>query len=629
MILLCLPGFVFAQDVTKSDIDSLVYTYQDNNEDKFEKQFLRLSSKFEKQDNTLQLYQYLDSISKDKAKIKLSFYNKYASYLYRVDKKEEGLRVNSIGLNLAKKYGYKRIQFEYTQLKSYGFTSKSSLDSALFYANKAEKMALHNKEKLGHKLNTAYIRKADIEGLLGNFKARDSFYEKAVKSLEAYPEDRQNAYVLSAVVHHYKFQKNYAKHAYYSQKLKAYYLNRDGFSTPEKHISISSFLEFEDTEEQVRELKKVVNISKDSALTTNQQYYVNTLAEGLIKIGKHDEAVFYLKKYLSSERNIEPLFKLRSYSLLENSYLFKDDCDNALDIVQKKAILIDSLRTQQMITKIADSKVKYETEKKEAQLKILKLEKEKEKQQKNLFIIIAILGIFLIGITTYFLYKNRLKNKKLNSQNSILERTLDEKNVLLKEVHHRVKNSFQIVSSLLYLQSENVTDEKAKIAIKEAENRVRSMVLVHQKLYNKDELVGINSKEYISDLVKDIFESHNTQKETIAYQLNIESHVLDIETITPLGLILNELIINTMKHAFEDFEKDNTIRIDFSKVEEELVLKVADNGKGFEGEIKQSSFGITLMKALSKQLKGTLNYNSKLKEGTQAILSISKFNILS
>ena len=211
----------------------------------------------------------------------------------------------------------------------------------------------------------------------------------------------------------------------------------------------------------------------------------------------------------------------------------------------------------------------------------------------------------------------------------LLENTLDEKNVLLKEVHHRVKNSFQIVSSLLYLQSENVEDKEAKIAIKEAENRVKSMVLIHQKLYNKDELVGINSKEYIGDLIKDILESHDVKNNPINYNLNIEPLVLDIETITPLGLIINELIINTMKHAFDGIEHDNVINVNFSKENNKLILKVSDNGKGFDGEIKQTSFGITLMKALSKQLKAKLNYISKPTEGTQAILSISKFNILS
>ncbi|BAO75161.1 histidine kinase dimerization/phosphoacceptor domain -containing protein [Winogradskyella sp. PG-2] len=348
----------------------------------------------------------------------------------------------------------------------------------------------------------------------------------------------------------------------------------------------------------------------------------------MIKTGKYDDAIFYLEKLLGSDKQLPTIGKLLNYSLLKKAHYLNKDYKSAYDVFETQKKLIDSLRTEQMLTKIAGSKVKYETEKKEAQLELLTLEKEKEKQKKNLFLIIAGLGLLLVGLIAYFFCKNKEKNKKLNNQNAILERTIDEKNVLLKEVHHRVKNSFQIVSSLLYLQSENMTDKNAKLAIKETENRVRSMVLVHQKLYKEYDLIGINSKENISDLVKDIFESHGSQGQPISYNLNIEPIVLDIETITPLGLILNELIINTMKHAFTGLKKDNTIDVNFSKADDKLVLKVIDNGKGFEGDIKQSSFGISLMKGLSKQLKASLNYNSKLKEGTQVILSISKFNIL-
>ena len=184
------------------------------------------------------------------------------------------------------------------------------------------------------------------------------------------------------------------------------------------------------------------------------------------------------------------------------------------------------------------------------------------------------------------------------------------------------------MSSLLYLQSESVQDKEAKIAIKEAENRVRSMVLIHQKLYNKDELVGINTEDYFTDLVRDIFESHQFKTEPIKYSLTVESLILDIETITPIGLILNELIVNTIKHAFDDITAQSKIHIKFYSENDKLILKVIDNGKGFEGDVKNTSFGITLMKALSKKLKATLNYKSEINIGTEAILEISKFTIL-
>ncbi len=361
--------------------------------------------------------------------------------------------------------------------------------------------------------------------------------------------------------------------------------------------------------------------------------YANVLrgmSNVLVQQNKGEKALPYAVKAFN--KYTENNFKDERYQVMPeliSAYKTSGNYKKALEVFDEYNSLKDSLLTENQDKNIAEAVQKYETDKKDTELKLLKVEGEKNEQRKQLYLILALAGLIIAGLLAFFGYKNTQKNKKLNSQKTILERTLDEKNVLLREVHHRVKNSFQIVSSLLYLQSENVTDEKAKIAIKEAENRVRSMVLVHQKLYNKDELVGINSQEYISDLIKDIFESHSMQKEPVTYNLNIESHVLDIETITPLGLILNELIINTIKHAFEGNEKGNTIHVDFSKIKDKLVLKVIDNGKGFEGEIKQTSFGITLMKALSKQLKASLNYESKLKEGTQAILSISKFNILS
>ena len=627
-VLLLAICFSQAQNITKDTID--LYLSQAKIVDgNFDANLAKLCMRMERQDNATELYEYMDSISPD-YKTKLLFYNRYVSHLHRMNQKEEALKKSSFGVRFSKKYNLNKFLFEYTQLKSHSLITTSQLDSALHYANAAEALALKNKDQLGKALFRVYIRKADIESLMGNAKKRDSFYEKAAESIEAYPNSKDFAYALSNVAYHFKSIKNYKKHSIYSQKLKSHYLKNGGYSNPSKHLSMSSFLEFEDAEAQVKALKEMLNISEDTQLSKEQRYNINTLSESLLNTGKPSEAIRYLKLNTEQENNLPLSYKLTSYYLLEKAYEQINDCDKTLATVNQKAIIIDSLRSKEMIAKIADSKIKYETEKKEAQLQLLKLEKEKEKQKKNLFTIIAILGLGLVALIGYFLFKNAKKNRQLNVQNALLEKTVDEKNVLLREVHHRVKNSFQIVSSLLYLQSENMTDARAKRAIKEAENRVRSMVLVHQKLYNKEELVGINTKEYFEDLIKDIFESHHVKEQPIAYNLNIEPLVLDIETITPLGLILNELIINTMKHAFEDMDLEGNQKIDvnFTKENDQLVLKVTDNGKGFEGNIKQSSFGITLMKALSKQLKATLSHNSKKNLGTEVKLVINKFNVL-
>ncbi|MFC3876893.1 tetratricopeptide repeat-containing sensor histidine kinase [Winogradskyella maritima] len=314
---------------------------------------------------------------------------------------------------------------------------------------------------------------------------------------------------------------------------------------------------------------------------------------------------------------------------LINAYKINGNYKEGLELSFVHQKLKDSIFTVEKDRNLSDALQKYETEKKDAQLKLISAENEKAQQQKRTYIILAIAGLLFASLLGYFGYKNRQKNKILDRQKKLLEATLDEKNVLLKEVHHRVKNSFQIVSSLLYLQSESVEDKEAKIAIKEAENRVRSMVLIHQKLYNKDELVGINTRDYFHDLVSDIFESHQFTDKKIEYQLDIEPMVLDVETITPIGLILNELIINTLKHAFVEVSEQSKLIVNFNKEQEGLQLIVADNGKGFVSEIKESSFGIRLMKALSKKLKATLDYTINKYSGTTATLIIKKYNLVS
>lgn len=304
---------------------------------------------------------------------------------------------------------------------------------------------------------------------------------------------------------------------------------------------------------------------------------------------------------------------------LSNYYRTFRDYEKAFYFRDEYLKLYEDIKEKQRDETVFELEAKYKTEQTKAMLK------QKEKEQR-FYSVLSIIGLGIAVAFAILFYKNRKKKIILSKQAKLLEATIDEKNILLKETHHRVKNSFQIVSSLLYLQSENMEDKEAKVAIKEAENRVRSMVLIHQKLYNKDQLVGIDSKEYFNDLVNDIFESHQFQEHSLNYKLDLESLILDVETITPIGLILNELIINVLKHAFPKVESSSFLKIDFKHMDDSLVLRVVDNGKGLENDIKDTSFGIKLMKALSKKLKATLEFKSE--NGTEAVLTIKKFNIL-
>jgi len=200
--------------------------------------------------------------------------------------------------------------------------------------------------------------------------------------------------------------------------------------------------------------------------------------------------------------------------------------------------------------------------------------------------------------------------------------------VLLKEIHHRVKNNLQVVSSLLNLQSKSVQDEKALEAIKEGRDRVKSMALIHQDLYREDNLTGIDIKEYIEKLTFSLFSSYNIDPQNIILKTDIDPLQLDVDTLIPLGLILNELISNALKYAFSENEK-GILQVTLKQQDSRLLLEVKDNGKGLpEGwhYEKISSLGYQLIKSFVQKLKAELKVDGS--KGTHVQMLISKYKLI-
>lgn len=311
---------------------------------------------------------------------------------------------------------------------------------------------------------------------------------------------------------------------------------------------------------------------------------------------------------------------LRNKSLLlksiGNIYQSIGDYEKAAAYKDEYILIYDSLKAKQRDDVVYEVETKYQTQKKEEEI----LKQEKEKNKLRLFFVIACITIALLSFLVYQFFKQKNRLKK---QTQLLETAVDEKNILLKETHHRVKNSFQIVSSLLYLQSENMKDKEAALAVKEAQNRVKSMVLIHQKLYSKDQLIGIETKEYIEDLVNDIIENQTDTIPNLTTNISAESTIFSIDTITPLGLIINELITNCIKHAFSSYVEKPKIGLEFKKQNDIYILKVSDNGIGFTNEISENSFGIKLINALAKKLKGKISFKNN--NGTHFMMEIHKF----
>ncbi len=235
-------------------------------------------------------------------------------------------------------------------------------------------------------------------------------------------------------------------------------------------------------------------------------------------------------------------------------------------------------------------------------------------------------GLLALLVTALLLYRLiRIRRKaalQLKEKNEIVSKALSEKEILLREIHHRVKNNLQIISSLLGVQSRKIDDPKAQEAIQEGRNRVRSMALIHKNLYQDENLVGVSSSKYIEELLEELVSNYQVDDGQIAIKKDIDSIVLDVDSIIPLGLILNELITNSLKYAFSDMGRAE-IFVSLKKTADQLVLKVKDNGKGLPEDFNISeskSMGYTLVRAFTDKLEGTLNIASD--KGTSVVISI-------
>ncbi len=310
--------------------------------------------------------------------------------------------------------------------------------------------------------------------------------------------------------------------------------------------------------------------------------------------------------------------KITAYDALTRAHIFKEEYQPAAITAQKSKQLSDSLYELNLKETTYELERKYENERNRQTL-------EKQRNTQKIYTAgVAILASFLL-LLGYFFYKRSKTNQLLSRQKLLLEKTIDQKNILLKETHHRVKNSFQMVSSLLYIQGETTQQVDAQIALKEAQNRVRSMVLTHQKLYNTEDLIGINTKDYITDLTNDVINSYTSQN-NINTRLNIESHILDIDTITPLGIIINELVTNIFKHAFNDQTANPKIEVDFTKKKELYSLKIKDNGIGISKNRRDGALGLELLKSLASKINGAFSINALNNHGTIAIIEFSLNN---
>ena len=216
------------------------------------------------------------------------------------------------------------------------------------------------------------------------------------------------------------------------------------------------------------------------------------------------------------------------------------------------------------------------------------------------------------NITGWVMVVHDITGQKLKEEQ--IRSSLVEKELLLKEIHHRVKNNMQIVSSLLSLQAGFLNNEKLQEVFTESRNRIKVLALVHEYLYKSKELTKINFADYINDLVNNLFIAYRVDLSRYKLIMAFENIDFDIDTSINLGIIINELVTNSIKHAFSSRNNsENLVRIILKKESDNIDLTISDNGIGIDDKINltnSDSLGLQLVKTLVAQLEGTINIKS-------------------
>ncbi|CAG5077314.1 tetratricopeptide repeat-containing sensor histidine kinase [Parvicella tangerina] len=314
----------------------------------------------------------------------------------------------------------------------------------------------------------------------------------------------------------------------------------------------------------------------------SERYLVDVyhlLANSYEQIGDFPKALKYHKLYSETNNRVQGVEIQKNFQALQMQY----------QVLEKEKALNESALALL---------------EKENKLQEAKIEIEREAQESRIILIVVI----FISVLSIFLYLRFREKQKLSKKLSL---SLEERNLLLKEIHHRVKNNLQIINSLLNLQKNRGNNLNPGEIITQTQDRIYSMAVIHEKLYQSDNFANIDIKEYVETLIEHFKISQNFKSKGINLNYEIENFALSLDALIPIGLILNETITNSAKYAFDS--DGGNITIEIKQCNDGYILNYQDDGKGLPKDFdisKTKSLGMKLIQGFTKQLNGTLSYKN-------------------
>ena len=370
-------------------------------------------------------------------------------------------------------------------------------------------------------------------------------------------------------------------------------------------------------------LKEAVVLMDSLKRPLNVLNPISGLAELYLKQGRIADAQLMGDRLLKDATNYKAkLFIREAYKILSDVAHRKGQDALALEYLQQYNVWNDSIFNDTKEKSIAniqsranlaqkELEVQYETQKKTQENSILKL----RNNTLEIGVLSALVALILLAVMLFYIYRTNKQNEHINRdlavKNKLIEQQSKEKDVLMLEIHHRVKNNLQIVSSLLNLQANSITDNAAKDALRESHNRVKSIALIHQKLYLQEDISAISLEEYVMQLCNHLKVVFNADQVEISCSVYPPHLKLGMEQSIPLGLILNELITNSIKYA-QINKEGGQISIRFvDDLGGSCTLFFSDNGIGMPDNFdvtKATTLGMRMVNELTRQLNGTLVY---------------------